>query len=75
LYLPLWISSRATPPFWELATTAFEARSSKPCVLSRLRGRIKIKDADVSTFVAEQASEPAKPIPEPPSYRDKWRRR
>jgi hypothetical protein len=40
----------------------------------RLHGRIKIKDGDGSTFVAETAAEPAKPIPEPPSYRDKWRR-
>jgi hypothetical protein len=40
----------------------------------RLRGLIKIKDGDGSTFVAERAAEPAKPIPEPPSYRDKWRR-
>lgn len=39
----------------------------------RLRGHIKIKNGDSSTFVAERAAEPAKPIPEPPSYRDKWR--
>jgi len=41
----------------------------------RLKGRIKIKDGDASTFVAERATEPVKPIEEPPSYRDKWRRR
>jgi hypothetical protein len=40
----------------------------------RLRGRIKIKDGDDSTFVAERASAPLRPIPDPPSYRDKWRR-
>jgi hypothetical protein len=39
----------------------------------RLHGRIKIEDGDGSTFVAEKAAAPAKPIPEPPSYRDKWR--
>jgi hypothetical protein len=41
----------------------------------RLRGRIKIKDGDESTFIAERTSEPAEPIQSPPSYRDKWRRR
>jgi hypothetical protein len=41
----------------------------------RLKGRIKIKDGDASTFVAARATEPVKPIEEPPSYRDKWRRR
>jgi hypothetical protein len=41
----------------------------------RLRGRIKIKDGDESTFVAERAEEPVDSIPDPPSYRDKWRRR
>jgi hypothetical protein len=41
----------------------------------RLKGRIKIKDGDASTFVAERATEPVKPIEEPQSYRDKWRRR
>jgi hypothetical protein len=38
----------------------------------RLRGRIKIKDGDESTFIAERSSAPAEPIPDPPSYRDKW---
>ena len=37
-----------------------------------LRGRIKIKDGDESTFIAERTAEPAEPIPDPPSYRDKW---
>jgi len=40
-----------------------------------LKGQIKIKDGDASTFVAERAAEPAAPIPDPPSYRDKWKRR
>ncbi len=39
----------------------------------RLKGQIKIKDGDASTFVAERAEEPEQPIPNPPSYRDKWR--
>lgn len=39
-----------------------------------LRGRIKIHDGDESTFVAERTAAPKQPIPEPPSYRDKWRR-
>ncbi len=41
----------------------------------RLRGRIKIKDGDQSTFLAERVTKPTEPIPDPPSYRDKWRPR
>jgi hypothetical protein len=41
----------------------------------RLAGRIRIKDGDETSFIAERAVEPDEPIPEPPSYRDKWRRR
>ena len=41
----------------------------------RLAGRIKIKDGDESTFVAERVDAPADHIPDPPRYRDKWRRR
>ena len=41
----------------------------------RLRGKIKIKLGDESTFIAERAEAPDEPIEEPPSYRDKWRRR
>jgi hypothetical protein len=41
----------------------------------RVRGKIRIKDGDQSTFIAERADEPDEPIPSPPSYRDKWRRR
>lgn len=40
-----------------------------------LRGKIRIRDGDGSTFVAERAEEPDEPIQSPPSYRDKWRRR
>ena len=40
----------------------------------RLEGTIQIKDGDDSTFVAERTTAPPEPIPEPPSYRDKWRR-
>lgn len=39
----------------------------------KLRGRIKIKDGDDATFIAERTDEPTRPIPNPPSYRDKWR--
>jgi hypothetical protein len=42
---------------------------------SRLRGVIKIKDGDSSTFIALRLTEPDEPIQDPPSYRDKWRRR
>jgi hypothetical protein len=41
----------------------------------RLKGKIKIKDGDDSTFIAVRADEPGEPIPDPPSYGDKWRRR
>ncbi|HEY3447842.1 MAG TPA: hypothetical protein VGK67_15910 [Myxococcales bacterium] len=41
----------------------------------RLKGVIRIKDGDSSTFVAERTTEPSEPIPPPPSYRDKWHKR
>lgn len=41
----------------------------------RLQGKFRIKNGDDSTFVAERAEEPDESIPDPPSYRDKWRRR
>jgi len=41
----------------------------------RLRGTIKIEDGDSSSFMAERSRPPDVPIPEPPSYRDKWGRR
>ena len=41
----------------------------------RLSGRLKIKDGDASTFIAERTREPVQPIPSPPSYRDNWKRR
>ena len=40
----------------------------------RLKGMIRIKQGDDSTFVAERTDPPDEPIPDPPSYRDKWRR-
>lgn len=41
----------------------------------RLRGEIRIENGDDSTFMAERCEPPDAPIEEPPSYRDKWRRR
>ena len=40
----------------------------------RLRGVIKIKAGDSSTFIAVRSNEPDEPIQDPPSYRDKWQR-
>jgi len=40
----------------------------------RLRGEFHIEHGDNSTFTAEQADAPVRPIADPPSYRDKWRR-
>lgn len=39
----------------------------------KLHGKIRIKDGESSSFIAERSAEPDQPIPEPPSYRDKWR--
>jgi len=40
-----------------------------------LRGVIKIKGGDESRFTASRSAVPDQPIPPPPDYRDKWRRR
>jgi hypothetical protein len=47
--------------------------SVKLCKDGRLAGRIKIKEGDESTLITERAEEPEEPIPDPPSYRHKWR--
>lgn len=41
----------------------------------KLHGSISIDQGDKSTFIAEKTSKPVDPIPDPPSYRDKWRSR
>ena len=41
----------------------------------RLKGTIKIKNGDSSNFIAVRSDAPELPIPPPPRYRDKWRRR
>jgi hypothetical protein len=41
----------------------------------RLKGKIAITGGDESTFVAERSAAPSESISDPPSYRDKWRRR
>jgi hypothetical protein len=63
---------------WEGAWEFDQVSGSGRVVLGRdgrLKGSIKIKDGDSSTFLAERAAAPAETIPDPPSYRDKWRRR
>lgn len=41
----------------------------------RLKGVLKTKGSEESTFIAERSTEPDEPIPPPPSYQDKWRQR
>jgi hypothetical protein len=60
---------------WEGAWEYDPMRGSGTAKLGKdgkLRGRIKIEGGDESTFLAEKATEPPAPIPDPPSYRDKW---
>ncbi len=40
----------------------------------KLKGTFRIRQGDSSTFVAEKTTAPERPIPDPPSYRDKWSR-
>jgi hypothetical protein len=39
----------------------------------RLKGEFRIKKGDSCTFIAQRTDPPDEPIPDPPSYRDKWR--
>lgn len=39
---------------------------------ARLDGKFAIKNGDKSTFIAERAEPPARPISHPPSWRNKW---
>ena len=57
---------------WDPMSGTGTARLGKD---GRLRGKIRIKDGDDSTFLAERTDEPSQPIPPPPDYRDKWRGR
>jgi hypothetical protein len=41
----------------------------------RLMGVIRIQGGEKCRFTASRSVEPHEPIPDPPSYRDKWRRR
>jgi hypothetical protein len=41
----------------------------------KLEGTFRIEQGNHSTFIAEKATAPRQPIPDPPSYRDKWSRR
>jgi hypothetical protein len=79
--LVAYVNARATKAgvsfTWEGAWEFDRVSGSGRATLGRdgrLRGKIKIKDGDESAFVAERAEEPEVPIPDPPSYRDKWRR-
>ena len=41
----------------------------------KLNGTFQIDHGDGSTFVAERTTAPRRPIPNPPRYSDKWKRR
>jgi hypothetical protein len=81
LALLAYVSARPTKAgvsfTWQGAWEYDEVSGSGSVTLGRdgrLKGQFRIKDGDRSTFVAERAEEPDAPIPDPPSYRDKWRR-
>ena len=40
-----------------------------------LSGIFKINNGDQSSFLAKRTKAPSEPIPDPPSYQDKWQRR
>jgi len=74
-----WRPTKAGASFtWEGAWEYDPLRGTGSVKLDKngkLRGRIQIEKGDSSTFIAEPAPAPTEPIPDPPSYRDKWRRR
>jgi len=53
----------------------YDPVSGTGSVKLRKDGRLsgKIKNGDASNFIAERADAPEEPIPDPPSYRNKWR--
>lgn len=59
---------------WEFDPTSATG-SVKLARDGRLKGTFKIRQGDSSTFIAERTEAPATPIPDAPSYRDKWARR
>jgi hypothetical protein len=81
-YLLAYVAARATKTgvsfSWEGAWEYDQMSGSGSVKLRKdgtLRGKIRFKNGDDSAFIAERADEPDEPIPHPPSYRDKWRRR
>lgn len=77
-YVSCWPTKTGVSFTWRGAWE-FDQMSGSGRVLlkkdGRLKGFLRIRDGDSSDFVAERTEEPDEPIPDPPSYRDKWRRR
>jgi hypothetical protein len=74
-----WHSTKAGASFtWEGAWEYDSQRGTGSVELGedgRLQDHIEIENGDESTFIGERAPAAIEPIPDPPSYRDKWRRR
>ncbi len=60
---------------WRGADNALKRDFSGVRTRRDAEGVTRIKDGESSAFMAERTIEPGEPIPDPPSYGDKWRRR
>jgi len=72
-----WVESRGRPSRPRSGSTTASSGSGGVTLGKdgRLKATFRIEDGDSSTFTAVRPDEPNEPIPPPPSYRDRWRRR